>query len=152
VKNRRVSWNHKTQRGFTLIELMIAMIVVAILAAVALPAYRDYLMRSNRSSAEQIMLSISDREERYYLDARAYTDVLGTAGLNVTKDSWTCTNAQATGCSNTFYTVTVLLTAGPPQTYTVTGTPNAGTYQASDGTLTLTSDGAKSRAAGDGNW
>ena len=152
MKNRRNHLNYRPQCGFTLIELMIAVAVVAILAAIALPSYRSYLMRANRSSAEQLMLNISNREEQYYLAARAYTGVLGSAGLNVTQVGWTCTNAQATGCSNGFYTVTVVLAAGPPPTYTVTGTPNATTYQASDGTLSLTSAGARARSAGDGTW
>lgn len=141
----------RREHGFTLIELMITVTIVAILAAVAIPSYREYNKRANRSSAAQILLNIQNRNEQYVLDARAYTDVLGTAGLNIVHDGWICTNAQATGCSNTFYTATVTLAAGPPPSFTVTAVPKA-TYQASDGTLTLTSAGARSRSAGDGKW
>ena len=48
--------------------------------------------------------------------------------------------------------MSVALTAGPPQTYTISAVPIAASYQAPDGTLTLTSAGAKSRSAGDGKW
>ena len=141
--------------GFTLIELMIVVTVMAIIAAVAIPSYRNYNMRANRSQAAQVMLSIQNREEQYILDARAYSNILGsgTGGLNIAQDSWTCTASPSTaGCSNNFYTVTVALVAGPPPTYTITAVPRAGSYQASDGTLTLTSVGTRSRSAGDGKW
>lgn len=137
--------------GFTLIELMIVVTVIAIIAAIAIPSYQQYNKRANRSSAAQIMLNIANREEQYVLDARAYSNILGNTGLNITHDGWTCTNVQATGCSNNFYTVIVDLT-GPPPGYMITATPTAGKLQADDGTLTLSSAGLRTRSAGDGKW
>ena len=138
--------------GFTLIELMIVVAVISALAAIAVPSYRSYNMKANRSSAAQMLLTISNREEQYLLDARAYTDVLGSSGLNVSLDCWTCSNTVATGCTNNFYRVTVSAPGGTPPTYTVTAVPDSTKYQASDGNLTLTSAGVKTRSAGDGNW
>jgi type IV pilus assembly protein PilE len=128
------------------------MIVVAILGAIAafaIPSYRQYNMRANRSAAAQLMLNIQNREEQYVLDARQYSTVLDNTGLNIAADRWTCTAAN---CTNAFYTVTVALVAGPPPSYTITATPIASTYQAPDGFLTLTSAGTRSRSAGDGKW
>ena len=139
-------------RGFTLMELMIVVAIMAVLAAIAIPSYRQYNMKANRSAAAQIMLNISNREEQYLLDARQYTDVLGSAGLNIAQDGWTCSNTVATGCTNSFYRVTVAAPGGTPPTYTVTALPDSTKYQTSDGTLTLTSAGVRSRSAGDGKW
>ncbi|MDP2016252.1 type IV pilin protein [Hydrogenophaga sp.] len=51
-------------RGFTLIELMIAVAVVALLAAVALPSYNEYVMRSHRANARAALLQAAQWMER----------------------------------------------------------------------------------------
>ena len=141
---------NRKPRGFTLIELMIVVAVLGIISMIALPSYRGYVMKGNRSAAQQIMLNIQNREEMYIADARAYTDILGTTGLNITQQDWTCTNISTTGCSNTNYTVTVALSGSTPPGYTITATALAN--QVNDGNMTLTSAGAKTRSAGDGKW
>lgn len=60
-------------RGFTLIELMITVAIVAILAAVALPSYQSYVMRSKRADAKNALLDLASREERYFSINNAYT-------------------------------------------------------------------------------
>jgi type IV pilus assembly protein PilE len=127
-------------RGITLIELMIVVAVVAILSMVAYPSYEQYIIRANRSAAQQLMLKISSRQEQYRLDARAYTATIGAGGLNVVEDGWAC----AATCTNGRYTISVALDAGPPPGYTITAT--AGGPQASDGNLTLNALGTKTPA------
>jgi len=134
-------------RGFTLIELMIVVVVLGALAAIAIPSYRNYNMKANRSSAQQVMLGIQNREEQYILDARSYTTDVSSSGLNIAHDGWTCVAAK---CSNQFYDITVTLDAGPPPGYTINAAPKS--YQVDDGSLTLSSSGARSRSAGDGKW
>jgi type IV pilus assembly protein PilE len=60
--------------GFTLIELMIAVVIIAILAAVALPNYRQYVIRGNRSAAQSQMMDIANREQQFLLMNRAYAN------------------------------------------------------------------------------
>ena len=58
--------------GFTLIEVMITVAVVAILAAVALPNYFDYITRSRIVEAKTNLADMRTRLEQYFLDNRAY--------------------------------------------------------------------------------
>jgi type IV pilus assembly protein PilE len=88
------------------------------------------------------MLNISSREEQYLLDARAYTSALGSTGLNLSIQGWSCSAAV---CSNNFYVISVTATAGPPPAYTINATAKGS--QASDGDLSLNNIGTKSPAA-----
>ena len=54
------------QRGFTLIEIMIVVAVVAIIAAIAIPQYRDYVIRAKRADAKRALLEAAQFLERNY--------------------------------------------------------------------------------------
>jgi type IV pilus assembly protein PilE len=69
-------------RGFTLVELMIAVAVVAILAAVAMPSYREHVAASRRTDAKSALLAAAQALERYYTERGTYTGAtLGATGL-----------------------------------------------------------------------
>ena len=72
--------------GFTLIEVMIVVVVVGILMAVAIPSYREYVLRSHRSSAQAFMSTVANRQAQYLLDARSYAASHGALGLTVPSD------------------------------------------------------------------
>jgi type IV pilus assembly protein PilE len=59
-------------RGFTLIELMIAVVVLGILAAVAIPNYTQYVNRSNRAAAQQVLLEVAGTLERNFTTNGCY--------------------------------------------------------------------------------
>ena len=142
----------KANRGMTLIELMVVVAIIGILATIAYPSYEAYIIRSNRSAAQQLMLKIASREEQYRLDAKSYTATLGgTTGLNIVEQGWDCTSTN-TQCANGNYTITVTLTAGPPPTYTITavGSSRQQNGPSGDGAgvnLTLNDQGVKTPAA-----
>lgn len=64
----------KKQAGFTLIEVMITVAIVAILAAVALPAYNDYLVRGRIPDATSTLAVKRAQIEQFFLDNRSYLD------------------------------------------------------------------------------
>lgn len=76
----------KPVRGFSLIELMIVVAIVSILASIAIPAYRDYVMRGKMAEAYTVLASQRVKMEQYYQDRRTYDGacVDGTVAPNPT--------------------------------------------------------------------
>ncbi len=69
--------------GFTLVELMITLAIVAILAAIAYPSYSNYIMKSHRADAKTALLDLASRQERYFALQNNYASTpsaLGYAG------------------------------------------------------------------------
>ncbi len=81
----------KYMRGVTLLELMIVLVIISILAAIAYPNYREYIIRAKRTEAKAALLQIATQQERFYLQNNSYTQdllVLGFATTpNFTTDS-----------------------------------------------------------------
>lgn len=132
--------NRARQGGFSLIELMIVLIVIAILAGIALPSYDRYRVRANRADAQAFLMEVAQMQQRRLMDARAYVnDPNAVITLNLTVPNNVDQN----------YTVTVAAPAGAtPPTFTITATPKAGTRQAGDGALSIDQAGSKVWAGG----
>ena len=126
-------------RGFSLIELMIAVAIVGILVAIAVPSYQDHLRKGRRADAQAFITQVAQRQQQYLLDARTYA--LGGAAL-------TELSLVAPTSVSDHYAVTVTPAAPTvPPSFTVTATPTS-TVQQPDGILTLTNTGAKERLVG----
>jgi len=71
------------QKGFTLIELMVVVVVIGILAAVAIPSYSDYVVRGKLVEASTFLSSLRVRMEQYYQDNRTYQLPAGGCGVGM---------------------------------------------------------------------
>ncbi len=124
-------------KGVTLIELMIVIVVVAILASIAVPSYRQYVLRSHRVEAKTALLNLAAAQEKFYLENNTYAanTVLTTAppaglGLSATTENGWYTIAIANGANAATFSATA----------TATGTQTADTDCA---TFTLTAEGVR---------
>lgn len=118
-------------RGFTLIEVMIVVAIVALIAAFALPQYTQYVLKSRRSDAKSAVLDLAAREERFFTVNNAYTN--SAANLGYGAGSTFPINISPNG--QTYYTMNVSVTAGSSTTlpaFVVTATPVASTNQVKD--------------------
>jgi len=81
----------KTEKGFTLIELMIVIAIIGILAAIAIPQFTAYRQRGFNAAVQSDLRNAATAQEAYYTDGQVYTNTLNdltsrgyTASSNVT--------------------------------------------------------------------
>lgn len=95
----------RSHRGFTLIELMVTVAIVAILASVAIPSYRDYVTRGRIPDATNGLSTLRTQMEQYYLDNRTYVGgcAAGTVAPLPTSSNFTF---SCTGLTPSAFTAT----------------------------------------------
>lgn len=131
--------NRSRGRGFTLIELMIVVAVIGILAAIAVPSYRSYIVRASRVEAQAELLELASLQEKIFLNSNGYAFSVtgaynGTSAGGLGRTSGTTKDGR--------YTLSLDITAASP-TYVLTATPVAGGTQAADGTLSVSESGRR---------
>jgi len=107
--------------GFTLIELMMTLAILAILAAIAIPSYSDFIMRGRLTDAHAKLGDLRGQMERYFLDNRTYQDTTGVlCGIDDAAINMTATYNADGGRS-----FDIACAAGTATTYTLTATGRA---------------------------
>lgn len=132
------------QRGFTMVELMIVAVIIAVLAAIAIPAYGRYAYRARRPDGQQLLLQIANAQERYYATNNQY-GALTSMGYNNPAIS-----------EKGYYSVQVQVTADPAgnssAAFVTTATPMDAQAKDACGALSISNAGVKSPAASDASF
>jgi type IV pilus assembly protein PilE len=141
-------------RGFTLIELMVTLGIAAILVAIAIPSYNQYVLQGHRTDAKSALTDLASLEERYFSTQNTYTSIPSQLGYTG--------GAVPFAVGSGYYNVTAItvIAAVPPTSTTSAGTPasysitaTAIGYQLQDTqckTFTITSGGVQSATSSTG--
>lgn len=138
----------RKQGGFSLVEMMVAMLLIAVLLGLAVPGYRQYVMNSHRQAAHSFMLVLAESQERFFTENKTYAS--GLTDLGYASDTVSIDNSGqvvASGSSAAIYTISFVnpLTAS----YSTQAVPVNGQADDTDcGTLTLASDGTRTASGG----
>ncbi|MGA2342605.1 MAG: type IV pilin protein [Steroidobacteraceae bacterium] len=110
--------------GFTLIELLITIVILSILAAIAIPSYQSYVLKSHRTEAKTTLLDLASMEERFFSTSNLYSTLPSDLGYGAP--------AFPFNSFSGYYQISIAITAavapsalapaGTPATYTLTAT------------------------------
>ena len=113
----------KNNKGFTLIELMIVVAVLAVIVAIAYPGFLGQIQKARRSDAKQALLDVAAKLEQYYQDNKGYPTAANMSNLGYGGATFTSQEGYYTIGFNGVPTVT---------TFSIQAVPVAGTSQADD--------------------
>ena len=125
--------HRKSAAGFTLIELMIAVAIVAIITAIAVPAYNDQIRRSRRAAGKAVAMEMVQTLERWHTVNNTYAGYAGTMNSPSNGDPHYVVSASNLGVT----------------TYTVSAVPQGAQADDKCGTVTVNQAGAKTPIVGD---
>ena len=151
LQHRGLRVKHRCQqksKGFTLIEVMIVVAIVGILAAIALPSYRSYIVRAARVEAQTELLELASLQEKIFLNSNPNQYAISVTGAY----NGTATGGLGRASGRTkdgryalglFAAVGGAALAAPAQTFVLTASPVAGTTQAGDGNISVSESGQR---------
>jgi type IV pilus assembly protein PilE len=132
--------NRRKTHGFTLIEMLITMAIIAIIASIAIPSYQESVRKSRRSDAQSALAGFANAMERHYTTNN--NSYLGAGAPNTGAPTVFPTQSPLDGASK-YYNLTISVAAADGNSYTLRATPIAPGPQAGDGILELDNTGAR---------
>ena len=124
-------------RGFTLVELMIALVIMALIGAISLPLYTEHVDSTRRSDGKSALMQMSAAMHRFKTENDTFVGTVDAGGSPIA--SFFPDEAPFDG-RTALYDLTAAVTA---TTFTLTATPKATGTLAGDGAMTLTHTGVK---------
>lgn len=131
--------------GFTLIELMIVVAVIAILAAIAYPMYTEQVRKAGRTEGREALLAIAQAEERRYTAEGSYTADFSDLGVGSVCD---VSGSVCTTKEKGYYTITL---SGGGSTFTATASPQKALASDTCTSMTINQLGVRG-GSGTGCW
>ena len=104
--------------GITLVELIVVMAIIAVLATIALPLYRSFVIRSQRTEAKEALLHLASNQEIFYIQHDTYTADLAAVGF------------ASSQTENGLYELAIL--SADRQAFAATAAPSSGSGMAAD--------------------
>ena len=124
--------------GFSLIELMVVVGIIAILASIAMPSYNNYTFRARRADGKHVLQNLAMAQERFFSTYNRYSGTLANLGF--------ASNSSPEG----YYTLSIALDADSLG-YTATATATGAQATDKCGNLTLTNAGVKGKSGNESN-
>jgi len=135
--------NHNNrQQGFTLIELMIVVVVIAILASLALPSYQESIAKARRADAQASLLAFAGAMERFFTEKDTYLGAAGTQATPANTGAPRIINATVPLDGGTAY-YNLTISAATATTFTLRATRTGVTAGDACGDFTFTHTGVK---------
>lgn len=135
--------------GFSLIELLMAVAIVAILTALAYPSYLDHVRKANRAQAQAFLMDLAQRQQSYLMVHREYARGLTQLGFAGADGELTLpSDIQSLIGAYDIPGISMAVNSGPPPGFNLTLSPQSDSPQSDDGNLCVTSSGARARNCG----
>jgi type IV pilus assembly protein PilE len=140
----------RVHKGFTLIELMIVVVVIAVLSAIAVPSYKYFVTRAKRAAARTAIQNMAQQQERYFTQNNGY---LAIASGSTAASGW----VNYVGDSYTARTYDLTVTVAAAATtlaaaFTISAAPTNGFSDTTCNTLSLTSAGLQAPTSPSDCW